>query len=72
VADKNVLDAAIIAAGQAVEHYEITRYGSLIAWAKQLGRSDVAKVLDETLNEEKAADRKLTSVAESAVNPVAA
>ena len=43
VDDKNVLDAAIIAAGQAVEHYEITRYGSLIAWAKQLGRSDVAK-----------------------------
>ena len=42
VDDKNVLDAAIIAAGQAVEHYEITRYGSLIAWAKQLGRNDAA------------------------------
>jgi ferritin-like metal-binding protein YciE len=49
-----VLDAAIIAAGQAVEHYEITRYGSLIAWAKRLGRADIAKVLEQTLNEEKA------------------
>ena len=44
VEDKDVLDAAIIAAGQAVEHYEITRYGSLIAWAKRLGRNDVAEV----------------------------
>ena len=68
VEDKDVLDAAIIAAGQAVEHYEITRYGSLIAWAKRLGRNDVAKVLEQTLNEEKAADKKLTSVAESQVN----
>ena len=72
VADKNVLDAAMIAAAQAVEHYEITRYGSLIAWAKRLGRSDVAKVLEETLNEEKAADRKLTTIAESKVNLKAA
>ena len=61
VDDKNVLDAAIVAAGQAVEHYEITRYGSLIAWAKRLGRNDVAKVLEQTLNEEKAADKKLTT-----------
>lgn len=68
VADKRVLDAAIIAAGQAVEHYEITRYGSLIAWAKELGRSDVASVLEQTLAEEKAADKKLTSIAESHVN----
>jgi len=68
VEDKDVLDAAIIAAGQAVEHYEITRYGSLIAWAKRLGRNDVAKVLEQTLNEEKAADKKLTSIAESQVN----
>jgi ferritin-like metal-binding protein YciE len=72
VDDKNVLDAAIIAAGQAVEHYEITRYGSLIAWANKLGRSDVAKVLEQTLNEEKAADKKLTSVAEGQVNLKAA
>ena len=68
VDDKNVLDAAIIAAGQAVEHYEITRYGTLIAWANKLGRGDAAKVLEQTLNEEKAADKKLTSVAESQVN----
>src|SRR5262249_32964960 len=67
-ADKDVLDAAIIASGQAVEHYEITRYGSLIAWAKKLGRNDVAKLLEQTLNEEKAADKKLTSIAESQVN----
>ena len=66
--DKTVLDAAIIAAAQAVEHYEITRYGSLIAWAKQLGRSDAARVLEQTLEEEKAADRKLTRLAEDKVN----
>ena len=63
VADKNVLDAAIIASGQAVEHYEITRYGSLIAWAKEMGRKDVADVLASTLEEEKAADKNLTMVA---------
>jgi ferritin-like metal-binding protein YciE len=72
VADKGVLDAAIIASGQAVEHYEITRYGSLIAWAKKLGRNDVAKLLEQTLNEEKTADKKLTAVAESQVNLQAA
>ena len=72
VADKDVLDAAIIAAAQAVEHYEITRYGTLIAWAKQLGRDDCAAVLAETLEEEKAADEKLTEVAESRVNMEAA
>ena len=72
VEDRDVLDAAIIAAGQAVEHYEITRYGSLIGWAKRLGRADIAKVLEQTLNEEKAADKKLTSVAESQVNLKAA
>jgi len=72
VDDKEVLDAAIIAAGQAVEHYEITRYGSLIAWAKRLGRADVAQVLEQTLAEEKMADKKLTSIAESQVNQQAA
>ena len=72
VEDKDVLDAAIIAAAQAVEHYEIARYGSLIAWAKQLGRDDCASVLAETLEEEKAADDKLTEVAESHVNMEAA
>jgi ferritin-like metal-binding protein YciE len=68
VADKAVLDAALIAAAQAVEHYEITRYGTLIAWAKQLGRSDCAAVLAETLAEEKATDEKLTTMAESKAN----
>ena len=72
VADKNVLDAALIAAAQAVEHYEMSRYGTLIAWAKTLGRSDIAQVLQETLPEEKAADEKLTSLAESAINRQAA
>ena len=69
---KAVLDAALIAAAQAVEHYEITRYGSLIAWAKQLGRSDCASLLQQTLDEEKATDKKLTALAESKVNRQAA
>ena len=72
VDDKAVLDAALIAAAQAVEHYEITRYGSLIAWAKQLGRNDCATLLQQNLEEEKATDKKLTSMAESNVNRKAA
>ena len=72
VDDKKVLDAALIAAAQAVEHYEITRYGTLIAWAKQLGRPDCASVLQENLEEEKAADSKLTSLAEGNINVKAA
>ncbi|MCK1359130.1 ferritin-like domain-containing protein [Bradyrhizobium sp. 199] len=68
VADKAVLDAALINAAQAAEHYEIVRYGSLIAWAKQLGRNDCASVLAKTLEEEKATDKKLTTLAESKVN----
>ena len=72
VEDKKVLDAALIAAAQAVEHYEMTRYGTLIAWAKQLGRSDCASVLQQNLDEEKAADKKLTSLAEGAINRKAA
>ncbi len=62
---REVLDAAIVAAAQAVEHYEITKYGTLIAWAHQLGRDDAAAILMKTLDEEKAADKKLTAVAES-------
>jgi ferritin-like metal-binding protein YciE len=72
VEDKKVLDAALIAAAQAVEHYEITRYGTLIAWAKQLGRPDCANVLQQNLDEEKATDAKLTSLAERNVNVKAA
>jgi ferritin-like metal-binding protein YciE len=68
VDDKSVLDAALINAAQAVEHYEITRYGSLVAWAKQLGRNDCAVVLQKTLDEEHAADKKLTTLAESKIN----
>jgi ferritin-like metal-binding protein YciE len=68
VEDKQVLDAALIASAQAVEHYEMTRYGTLVAWAKQLGRSDCATILQKTLDEEKATDAKLTSIAESKVN----
>jgi ferritin-like metal-binding protein YciE len=69
--DSEVLDAAALAAAQAVEHYEIARYGTLIAWAKQLGRPDCASVLEPTLTEEKAADKKLTAIAEARVNRVA-
>jgi len=69
--DSEVLDAAALAAAQAVEHYEITRYGTLIAWARQLGRSDCASVLEQNLQEEKNADLKLTQIAESRVNRVA-
>jgi ferritin-like metal-binding protein YciE len=72
VDDKNVLDAALIAAAQAVEHYEMTRYGTLIAWAKVLGRNDFAQVLQQNLAEEKAADNKLTAIAESGANRAAA
>jgi ferritin-like metal-binding protein YciE len=72
VDDKKVLDAALIAAAQAVEHYEMTRYGTLIAWAKQLGRQDVISLLQQTLEEEKATDKKLTSVADATVNRKAA
>ncbi|MDQ0391473.1 YciE/YciF ferroxidase family protein [Labrys monachus] len=68
VDDPSVLDAALAAAAQAVEHYEIARYGTLIAWARQLGRDDCAAVLKETLEEEKATDRKLSELAETQVN----
>ncbi|NNC01014.1 ferritin-like domain-containing protein, partial [Corallococcus exiguus] len=72
VADKKVLDAALIAAAQAVEHYEITRYGTLVAWAKQLGREDCATILHQILDQEKATDEKLNGIAKSSVNTKAA
>jgi ferritin-like metal-binding protein YciE len=68
VEKKSVLDAALIAAAQAVEHYEMTRYGTLIAWAHQLGHNNVVPLLEQTLKEEKATDEKLTEMAESGVN----
>lgn len=72
VENPQVLDAALIAAAQAIEHYEITRYGTLIAWANQLGRSDCAAILKQTLDEEQATDTKLNKMALSAVNQKAA
>jgi len=71
IGEKHVLDAAIIASAQAVEHYEITRYGALIAWAREMGRNDFADILEENLKEEKAADQKLSRIAESRVNAMA-
>jgi ferritin-like metal-binding protein YciE len=68
VSDKVVLNAALIAAAQAVEHYEITRYGTLVAWAKALGRADVARLLNANLKEEKATDKKLNGIAKRKVN----
>ena len=70
--DKQVLDAALIALAQAVEHYEITRYGTLAAWARQLGRDDCAAILEKNLMEERATDKKLTEMAEGSVNLQAA
>jgi ferritin-like metal-binding protein YciE len=63
VDDKSVLDAAIVANAQAVEHYEIARYGTLIAWAEELGDDDIVRFLTTNLNEEKAANTKLNSIA---------
>jgi len=68
IGDKEVLDAALVASAQAVEHYEMTRYGTLVAWARRLGREDCAALLRQNLDEEKAADQKLTAIAESKVN----
>jgi ferritin-like metal-binding protein YciE len=68
VDDKKVLDAAIIGSAQAVEHYEISRYGTLIAWAKELGYDNTVRLLNANLKEEKAADKKLNSLAEGSVN----
>ncbi len=70
--DPEVIDAGLLAGAQAVEHYEISRYGTMIAWAEQLGHDDAAKLLKETLKQEKAADEKLNKIAMSAVNREAA
>jgi len=70
--DPGVLDAGMIADAQAVEHYEIARYGTMVAWAKQLGMNDAASLLEETLEQEHNADRTLTEIAEGSLNREAA
>jgi ferritin-like metal-binding protein YciE len=72
IENKLVLNAALIAAAQAVEHYEITRYGTLVAWAKLIGRNDVAKLFAMNLKEEKGTDKKLGSIAKRKINRKAA
>ena len=66
--DDTIRDAAMLAAAQSVEHYEISRYGTLIAWAEKLDMSDAAELLQATLEEEKLTDEKLTKLAESEIN----
>ena len=72
IKDADTRDAAMIAAGQAAEHYEITRYGTLVSWAKLLGHKDLATILEKTLKEEYGADDKLTKLAERRLNKEAA
>ena len=69
--DSPALDAGLLAAAQAVEHYEISRYGTLKAWAQTMGLDEAASLLDETLQEETATDEKLTSLAEAVINAAA-
>lgn len=66
--ESEALDAGVLASAQAIEHYEISRYGTLRTWAEQLGLNDAAKLLEETLEEEKKTDKLLTEIAERAVN----
>ena len=70
--DEATMDACLIAAGQRTEHYEIAAYGTLVAWARGMGHTEAERLLQETLDEEKAADEKLTSIAEGGVNDEAA
>jgi ferritin-like metal-binding protein YciE len=70
--DPPTMDACLIAAGQRAEHYEMAAYGTLVAWAQGMGHTEAAKLLQETLDEEKAADEKLTSLAEGGINQEAA
>ena len=66
------MDACLIAAGQRVEHYEMAAYGTLVAWAEAMGHAEVAELLQQTLDEEKAADEKLSAIAGSGLNQAAA
>jgi ferritin-like metal-binding protein YciE len=70
--DATTMDACIIAAGQRAEHYEIAAYGTLVAWARAMGHDEAADILQETLDEEKAADEKLSTLAEGGINQEAA
>jgi ferritin-like metal-binding protein YciE len=70
--DETTMDAVLIASAQRVEHYEMAAYGTLCAWAKDMGHNDAAELLEQTLEEEKAADEKLTTVAEGGINKEAA
>jgi len=70
--DDATMDACLIAAGQRAEHYEMAAYGTLVAWARGMGHDEAANLLQETLEEEKAADEKLTAIAESGINQDAA
>jgi ferritin-like metal-binding protein YciE len=70
--DEATMDACLIAAAQRSEHYEMAAYGTLVAWAKAMGHNDAAELLEQTLEEEKAADEKLTSIAEAGINREAA
>jgi ferritin-like metal-binding protein YciE len=70
-ADASVMDAGLIAAGQRAEHYEIAAYGTCITWARLMGHDEVASLLEQTLDEEKAADKKLSALAEQEINQAA-
>src|SRR6187455_3125951 len=70
--DEDTMDACLIAAGQRAEHYEMAAYGTLVAWAQAMGHAEAAKLLQQTLDEEKAADKKLSGLAEGGINQRAA
>jgi ferritin-like metal-binding protein YciE len=70
--DDTTMDACLIAAGQRAEHYEMAAYGTLVAWAQAMGHAEAARLLQQTLEEEKAADKKLSGLAEGGINQGAA
>jgi ferritin-like metal-binding protein YciE len=72
IEDDQTMDAALISSAQTVEHYEIARYGTLACWAAEIGNTDIAELLEQTLEEEKAADEKLSMIAEDQINQRAA
>ena len=72
IEDDHTMDAALISSAQTVEHYEIARYGTLACWAAEIGNTDIAELLEQTLEEEKSADEKLSMIAEDQINQRAA